>query len=132
MRQNLKDNTKAFSSRTLILKGFYSLMQTKHFREISITDIAERAGVSRLTFYRNFESKENVIAEYCSRIRGIFHDRISQVKEPPALLLMLNAFCQIMYAERESTIPLYRDSLLDDQAHRSWSVFFDQSPFSLT
>jgi AcrR family transcriptional regulator len=45
-----------------------SIMETKSFAEISITEITERAGVSRLTFYRNFKSKEDIVRSLLSRI----------------------------------------------------------------
>lgn len=39
-------------------------MEKKPFHAVTITDIAQRAGVSRLTFYRNFKSKEAILRQY--------------------------------------------------------------------
>ena len=44
-----------------------SIMETKSFADISITEITERAGVSRLTFYRNFKSKEDIVLSLLAR-----------------------------------------------------------------
>lgn len=40
------------------------LLQDTPYHQISITNIAQKAGVSRLTFYRNFESKEDILPFY--------------------------------------------------------------------
>lgn len=40
------------------------LMETKPFAAITVTDIARRAGVSRNAYYRNYASKEAILAEY--------------------------------------------------------------------
>ena len=40
------------------------LMETKPFAAITVTDIARQAGVSRNAYYRNYASKEAILAEY--------------------------------------------------------------------
>jgi len=47
------------------------LMQNKNFEQITISEIVKLAGVSRSSFYRNFESKEQILFEY---IRGLYQD----------------------------------------------------------
>ena len=44
-----------------ISEALLALMHEKSFSEISITEIIERAGVARASFYRNYESKEDVL-----------------------------------------------------------------------
>jgi AcrR family transcriptional regulator len=41
-----------------------TLMSEKAYRGISITEICTRADLSRRTFYRLFESKEDILKEY--------------------------------------------------------------------
>lgn len=48
-----------------------SLMDKKNFNEITITDIIQRAGVSRASYYRNYESKEDILSGY---IQSIFKE----------------------------------------------------------
>lgn len=47
-----------------ITEGLFQLMERKDYNKITITDITNRAGVNRVTFYRNFSSKEEVIKSY--------------------------------------------------------------------
>lgn len=39
------------------------LMEQKEFQNITITDIAKKAGVSRMAYYRNYETKEAILEE---------------------------------------------------------------------
>jgi len=58
------------------------LMDQKDFQEITISEIAEVAGVSRMTYYRTYDSKEDILLQY-------FDDRakqfISDVKREPSI-----------------------------------------------
>ena len=48
-------------SRTYIADALLSLLKTKKFQDISINDIINKAGVSRMTFYRQFYDKKEVL-----------------------------------------------------------------------
>ena len=45
-----------------------NLMRKKAFSEIRITEIVNQAGVGRTSFYRNFESKEDVLKKYINEL----------------------------------------------------------------
>ena len=51
-------------SKSLIVQSLLYLMRKKSFHEIKITEICNKAGVSRLSYYRNFESKEDIVLYY--------------------------------------------------------------------
>lgn len=44
------------------------LMEEKNFSDISIKDITERAGVSRSSYYRNYDSKEDILSAFIQSI----------------------------------------------------------------
>ncbi|WP_050615554.1 TetR/AcrR family transcriptional regulator [Bacillus testis] len=48
--------------------ALFKLMKEKKYEDITITDIANTAGVSRVTYYRNFNSKEEVIMHYLDEL----------------------------------------------------------------
>ena len=50
-----------------ITEGLFQLMERKDYHNITVTDITKRAGVNRVTFYRNFNSKEEVIKCYLEK-----------------------------------------------------------------
>lgn len=51
-------------TRFYIVQALFKLMSEYAFDKISVTDIAEKAGVGRATFYRYFKRKEDVIIYY--------------------------------------------------------------------
>ncbi|WP_297634952.1 TetR/AcrR family transcriptional regulator [uncultured Clostridium sp.] len=66
LRQNNEESNAI--TRECIESALIQLMKTKSFQEISITDIAKRAGVSRNAYYRNYSSKEDILSGYLQNI----------------------------------------------------------------
>ena len=58
----------SLKGRTLLLQ----LIKKQKFEDITITDIANKAGVTRVTFYRNFNSKEEIIKNHLDNITDEF------------------------------------------------------------
>lgn len=59
------DNTKKNSYvKNQITEALIILLKEKELQDISITEITNKAEVSRISFYRNFNHKETVIKEY--------------------------------------------------------------------
>lgn len=51
-----------------IEKALTQLMEEKNYKDISITEIVKRSGVSRSSFYRTYSSKESIMEEIRQRI----------------------------------------------------------------
>ena len=52
--------------------ALFSLMSKKKFNDIAITELSKKAGVSRLSFYRNFDSKEDIIKKWITNTTDNF------------------------------------------------------------
>ena len=48
-------------------QALLQLMEKKPLDEISATELCDRAGVSRQSYYRNFSSKEEILSEYLTK-----------------------------------------------------------------
>ena len=55
------EKNKAYSVRREIMDAVMQLMTEKMYMEITVTDIINKAGVARASFYRNFNSIHDVI-----------------------------------------------------------------------
>lgn len=55
-----------------LFTALIKLMDQKDFKDIKITEIAQKAGVSRMTYYRTYDSKEDILIQY-------FKDQAQQV-----------------------------------------------------
>lgn len=55
-----------------ITEALLQLLKIKTLDKISITEITNKAGVGRVSFYRNFESKEDIIDKYLTNVTDNF------------------------------------------------------------
>jgi len=53
--------------------AFMQLLNEKLLDEITITGITSRAGVSRMAFYRNYNSKEEIVRDFFAEKTAEFH-----------------------------------------------------------
>lgn len=53
-----------FLAKDLIIQALLALMGQKPYSEITISEITKKAGVSRISYYRNYSSKEDIIRSY--------------------------------------------------------------------
>lgn len=59
-------------SRHYVTEALFRLMESRPYNEITVSDIAKKAGVGRATFYRYFSSKEDVIGYFLNRTGAEF------------------------------------------------------------
>lgn len=81
-QQNIRKNKSNIFVRECITQSLFKLLEKKAFESITITDIITKAGVSRMGFYRNFVSKEDVIESY---ILEIFEKTVDEIQKERAL-----------------------------------------------
>ena len=55
------------------------LMETKEYSKISITDICNRAGVSRNAFYRNYPAKDAILRRYLYEVTDIWRRELRNI-----------------------------------------------------
>ncbi|MCQ2534773.1 MAG: TetR/AcrR family transcriptional regulator [Clostridia bacterium] len=56
-----------------ITEALFQLMEEKPFSEIKITELINKAGIARSTYYRNFDSKEDIVKLFFKSIFDEFH-----------------------------------------------------------
>lgn len=50
--------------RDCITKALFKLIKTKNYNDITISELVKTAGVSRNSFYRNYQSIEDILRQY--------------------------------------------------------------------
>lgn len=79
-------------TRNYIVTALLQLLQTTSLHEIKVTTLVKRAGVSRMAFYRNFDSiKEVLLSYYEPQVTALFDDVLRQVS-PEEKLAKLSEF----------------------------------------
>ena len=73
-KQHKKDRN--VMARESIVKALTELMNQKHYADITITEITQKAGVSRMTYYRNYSSKEDILRKFMQEVGEQIHAKI--------------------------------------------------------
>jgi len=88
MLKNKRENPMAIRSKNALSSALLKLMINKDFKDISISDITERAGLSRQTFYTNFEKKEDILLYLLHGLFSRYHERLARSTPVPENLLI--------------------------------------------
>ncbi|MGM9611955.1 MAG: TetR/AcrR family transcriptional regulator [Oscillospiraceae bacterium] len=99
-------------TRESIETALLQLLRERSIQEISIEQIVNRAGVSRMAYYRNYGSKDailtNIINKICAAIRQVMHPYLCNDDWPgarSALFQMLYSYkdtCEILIKAHET------------------------------
>lgn len=79
-------NTTNKLAKECIATALIELMKKKEFSSISITEITQKAGVSRMAYYRNYTSKEDILNKYLEEVGQSVHDLIANQRSHTALM----------------------------------------------
>ena len=96
--------TKEFT-KNCIMDALVQLMHTKDYNDITITDITKRAGVSRMSYYRNYKSKDDILLDYMYRI---LKEYVEDLKDPAFSSNFIRRWQIIPTAIQRHPCPLYR------------------------
>lgn len=61
-------NRRQQKTRNSIFNAFIELLSTKSYNKITVQDIIYKADIGRSTFYSHFETKDDLIREYCTEL----------------------------------------------------------------
>lgn len=104
---NKKQETNAFV-RECITTALIRYMKEKPLADVSVTELVRRAGVARVSFYRNFESKEDVIRQHLLLLIREWGARFEERGEPSALL---GTLLEHFYLHKDFYLLLYKQNL---------------------
>ena len=68
-------------TRECLCTALVYLMNEKPFEKITITELVRRSGVSRSAFYRNYRSKEEIVAEVADSVTTGIENSLKDMKE---------------------------------------------------
>ncbi len=74
----------------LIMGAFLKLLKVKSFDEITLTEIANNAGVARMTLYRHFKTKEQILIYRAEMQTDHFKLKIKE--NSPSTTELINSF----------------------------------------
>ncbi|CAL9625199.1 TetR/AcrR family transcriptional regulator [Streptomyces sp. enrichment culture] len=78
-------------ARLRLAEAAFALFDERGYEQTTVEDIAERAGVGRTTFFRNYRSKEAVIFPDHDRLLRLIRDRLATSSHSTALVAVSDA-----------------------------------------
>ena len=94
-----------------ITTAFIELMKVRDYNAITITDITKKAGVSRMAYYRNYTSKEDILNKYMDEVGISVHEKISRMNTREEIYHYYCALFEQLGAYRDLGITVYRAHL---------------------
>ncbi|MBQ7469034.1 MAG: TetR family transcriptional regulator [Pseudobutyrivibrio sp.] len=116
MRERSKD-LRVRRTLTSIRKSFYELVLEKNYNEISITELTDRAGINRKTFYLHYSSLDDLVKEIEEEIVSDILESIGSYAEAFDLPGCIKNF----YIYLESCNEVQKKLLCDDH----YSFFYE-------
>ncbi|RDU23666.1 TetR/AcrR family transcriptional regulator [Anaerosacchariphilus polymeriproducens] len=68
----------ALQSKKMLTNGLIKLMETNDYSMITVTQICQEAELSRRTFYRLFETKEEILNEHMALLAEEFMNMVTE------------------------------------------------------
>lgn len=91
--QTIKKDTREWITIALL-----ELLQTKKISKLTISELVKKAGVSRMAFYRNYESLEHVLVEYYEpKFADIFNKIAFKRNHEQKITDMTNFFLELSH-----------------------------------
>src|SRR5258705_3122968 len=87
MKTNKQEDPRVRRTRQLLLQALEELLTEKRFRHLTVQDIAERAGLNRVTFYGHFPDKYALL-EYW--LREQFQQQVASLCPTTCILNVRN------------------------------------------
>lgn len=98
-------------SRDMLTAALLEMLKEMPLREISISMLANHAGVDRRTFYRHYERVEDILYEHLYLLRSDFAERLSHLKELDTYAISYEFF-SLCQAHRGLLLDLYRQGMM--------------------
>ena len=105
------ENPIAVRSKHMLIEALLDLMEEKPFKDISISELTAKADLSRRTFYRLFETKEDILLYH---IKTLWYENVSELYNMPTQSYFQTSYWSLCfwYSHRSLTLSLYRNQLL--------------------
>lgn len=100
----MRNKKNRHKTKDLISLGLYSLMLKHPYDEISVKDICLKAGVSRMSFYRYYNKKDDIFVDYCDERFEDFYTEMSNSPNLDLRVFTLEMFRYIKKYQRQINV----------------------------
>lgn len=93
------ENQRVRLTKRLLLDALLSLLEKKHIREVSVTELCAAAGINRATFYKHYGTPNDILSEVSRRYTAeMLH--FQENAQDKNILQLIEENCSFMYENR--------------------------------
>lgn len=74
---NHRKNQTNILAKECMVEALIQLLEEKPLSAITISELTEKAGVSRMTYYRNYHTKEDIFETYLDDAMNVYYEEVS-------------------------------------------------------
>ena len=110
-----------------IVHALLDLMKEKDYEDISISEITEKAGVSRVSYYRNDKSREDILTESLTSMEKLFQKEFEEIPPHTPIRRVMTIFFRTV-RENSDLFHLLYQAGMDRQIQECLNNLFLSSP----
>lgn len=97
-------------SRRMIEEALFALMEKKSYTQIRVSEIAEKADVSRRTFYRLYQEKDEVLRSYFGKLCEEYCENVPEL-EFYDIAQIAREYFSFWYRHREFLLLMHKNGM---------------------
>lgn len=110
MNMNTKNESNKLAKECIVI-ALIELMKVRDFHAITITDLTRKAGVSRMAYYRNYTSKEDILNKFVDEVGAGIHEKLSSISTDSDLYNYYYALLEQLGSYNDLAITTYNAGL---------------------
>ena len=121
------NDPRAIRTRQAFQEAFLILLQKKQYPRITVTDVANRAGFARHTFYNHYETLDDLLSNLIDSVLDAFFSKLDKwdfdLNDAEDELRMMTAFFQV-WKDCPETVHILSNLDMDDLLIKRLKAYF--------
>ena len=114
-----KENQRVVVTKRMLLEALLPILEKKHIREVSVTELCAKAGINRATFYKHYSTPNDVLAEMGSRYAAQLAEIQPLDGRGKSAEQVIEESCMFMYENREIIRLFIRNGMDGDMSMKA-------------
>jgi len=124
-----RENQRVLLTKRMLLEALLNLLETKHVRDISVTELCGKAGINRTTFYKHYNTPNDVLEEL-ERKYTLQIVELQNQNEALSAEKRIEICCIFLYENRKNIQLLIRNGKDEEMATKALIRLFQQAAAS--
>lgn len=121
-----RENQRVALTKRMLLEALLALLETRHIQQISVTELCSRAGINRTTFYKHYNTPNDVLEEL-ERNYTAEMVKIQEDEQLPNAEKRIEACCVFLHQNKAMVRLLIRNGMDEEIATKALIKLFQQA-----